>query len=131
MAESRCSCIKKQGTEGKLEEETMLTKNIVKDHQFIMMIGTMEIAMEAVETVKEKEGHLLKDVKKEETSAKDLTLGERTSDDWSLTKEGFAEDEQSFEAVKSMEEYLSEDKNSEVKNDGECLLNEKSSEVLQ
>jgi len=31
---------------------------------------------------------------------------------------GFAEDEQSFEFVKSMEEYLSEDKNSKVKNDG-------------
>ena len=44
---------------------------------------------------------------------------------------GFAEDEQSFEAVKSMEEYLSEDKYSEVKNDGECLLNEKSNELLQ
>ena len=43
----------------------------------------------------------------------------------------FAEDEQSFEAVRSMEEYLSEDKNSEVKNDGECLLDEKSSELLQ
>jgi len=44
---------------------------------------------------------------------------------------GFAEDKQSFEIFKSMEEYLSEDKNSEVKNDGECLLNEKSSELLQ
>lgn len=44
---------------------------------------------------------------------------------------GFAEDDQSFEAIKSMEEYLSEGKNSEVKNDGECLLNEKSSELLQ
>ena len=43
---------------------------------------------------------------------------------------GFAEDEQSFEAIKSMEEYLSKDKNSEVKNDGECLLNQKSSELL-
>ena len=43
---------------------------------------------------------------------------------------GFAEDEQYFEVVKSMEEYLSEDKNSEVNNDGECLLNEKISEIL-
>ena len=42
---------------------------------------------------------------------------------------GFAEDEQSFDTVKSMEEYLSKDKYSEVKNDGECLLNEKSSEL--
>ena len=59
----------------------MSAKNIVKDHQFTMMIGTVEIAMETVETVSKKEGHLLKDVKKEETYAKDLTLGERTSED--------------------------------------------------
>jgi hypothetical protein len=117
---------KQQEIKGKLEEETMLAENIVKDHQFTMMIGTVEIAMETVETVSKKEGHLLKDVKKEETYAKDLTLGKGT-----LTKECFAEDEQSFEAVKSMEEYLSEDKNSEVKEDGECLLNERSSDLLQ
>jgi len=45
------------------EEEIMLAKNTIKDHQFTMMIGAMEIAMEAVETVNKKEGHLLKDVK--------------------------------------------------------------------
>ena len=39
----------------------MLVENMVKDHQFIMMIGTVEIAMEAIE----EEGHLLKDVMKE------------------------------------------------------------------
>lgn len=44
---------------------------------------------------------------------------------------GFAEDEQSLEAIKSVEEYLSEDKNFEVNNAAECLLNEKSSELLQ
>lgn len=44
---------------------------------------------------------------------------------------GFAEDEKYFEAIKSMEEYLSEDKYSRVKNDGECLLNNKSSELWQ
>jgi len=43
---------------------------------------------------------------------------------------GFAEDGQYFETVKSMEEYISEDKHSEVKNDGECLLNEKRCELL-
>jgi len=43
---------------------------------------------------------------------------------------GFAEDEQSFKVVKRMEEYNSEDKYSEVNNDGECLLNEKSNELL-
>lgn len=43
----------------------------------------------------------------------------------------FVEDEQSLEAVKSMGEYLSEDKNSKVKEDGECLLNVKISDVLQ
>ena len=43
----------------------MLAANIVKDHQFTMMIGAVEIAMEAVETVRKIEGHLLKDVKKE------------------------------------------------------------------
>jgi len=75
---------KKQEIKGKLGEETMLAENIVKDHQFTMMIGTVEIAMEVVETIRKKEGHLLRDVKKEETYAKDLTLGERT-----LTKECF------------------------------------------
>jgi len=44
---------------------------------------------------------------------------------------GFVEDEQSFEVVKSMEEYVSEDKKFEVKNEGEYLFNEKSSELLQ
>ena len=63
---------KQQGTEGKLEEETMLAENIVKDHQFTMMIAIVEVTMEAVE----EEGLILKDVKKEDTYAKDLTLGE-------------------------------------------------------
>ena len=72
----------------------------------------------------------MEDVKKEETYAKDLTMGERTSDDWSLTKDGFAEDEQSFEAVKSMEKYLSEDEYSGVKDKGEYLLNEEGSDLL-
>ena len=44
---------------------------------------------------------------------------------------GFAEeDEQYFEAVKSMGEYLLEDKYSELKNDEECLLNEGSSDAF-
>jgi len=30
-----------------------------------------------------------------------------------------------------MKEYLSKDKNFEVKEDGECLLNERSSDLLQ
>jgi len=47
------------------EEETMLAKNIIKDWQFTMMIGTVEIAMKAVETVSEEDEHLLKDVKEE------------------------------------------------------------------
>ena len=37
------------------EEETMLVENIVKDHHSIMMIGTTEITMEAIEAVKKKE----------------------------------------------------------------------------
>ena len=49
----------------------MLTENIAKDHESTMMIDTMQIAMEAVETITKNEGHLLKDVKKEETYAKD------------------------------------------------------------
>lgn len=44
---------------------------------------------------------------------------------------GFVEEEKSFEAIKSMAKYIFEDKNFEVKNDGECPLNEKSSELLQ
>lgn len=79
---------KQQEIKGKLEEDTMLAKNIVKDHQFTMMIGTMEIAMETIETMSKNEGHLMKDVKKEETYVNDLTLGERTSEDLSITKEG-------------------------------------------
>ena len=45
---------------------------------------------------------------------------------------GFAEEaEQSFEAVKSMVEYLSEDKYSEVEiNDEECLSNKGSSDAF-
>jgi len=73
----------------------MLAENIVKDHQLTLMIGTMEIAMETIERDNKKEGNLLKDVKKEETYAKDFTLGERT-----LTKKCFAEDESSFEIVR-------------------------------
>lgn len=57
-------------------------------------------------------------------------MGERTSDDWSLKKDGFAEDEKSFEAIKSMEKYLSEDEYSGVKDKGECLLNEEGSDLL-
>jgi len=53
-----------------------------------MMIGILEIAMEAIETVRKGEGHLLKDVKEEEVYAKDLAKGKRTSDDLSITKEG-------------------------------------------
>ena len=56
---------KQQETKGKLEEKNMLAENIVKDHQFTMMIGTMEIDMEVFEIDSRKEGHLLKDVKKE------------------------------------------------------------------
>ena len=85
---------KQQETKGKLEEETMLAENIVKDHQFIMMIGIVEISMEVVE----EEGHLLKDVKKEEVYAKDLAKGETK-----LIEGFFAEDEQSLEAIRSME----------------------------
>ena len=45
---------------------------------------------------------------------------------------GFVDDEKSFETIKNMEDYLSEDKYSEAKsNDEECLLNEKSSDLLQ
>lgn len=52
------------------------------------MIGTVEIAMEAIETVRKREGHLVKDAKKEEVYAKSLAKGKRTSDDLSITKEG-------------------------------------------
>jgi len=104
----------------------MLAKNIVKEHQFTMIIGTVEIAMEAVGTVSKEEGHLLKDVKKEEVYAKYLAKGEIT-----LIKECFAEDEQFVEVVRSMKKYLSQDKNFEVKEDGECLLNERSRDLLQ
>jgi len=104
----------------------MLAKNIVKDHQFTMMICTMEIAMEAIETVKGKEGHLLKDVNKEQVYAKDLAEEERT-----LVKECFVEDELSVETVNSIRKYLLEDKKSEVKEDEECLLNKRSSDLLQ
>jgi len=45
----------------------MLIENIVKDHESTMMIDTMQIAIEAIETLTKKEGHLLKDVKKEAT----------------------------------------------------------------
>jgi len=107
--------------EGKLEEETMLAENIVKDHKFIMMISTMEIAMETLETDSREEGHLLKDVNKEEPCAKDLTLGKGT-----LTKECFEEDGQSFEDVESLEEY-----SRRTEYNGEDLLNEGSSDLLQ
>jgi len=73
------------------EEETMLAENIVKDHQFTMIIGTVEIAMKVVETVSEEEEHPLKDVKEEEVYGKALAKGERT-----LTEECFAEDEKSL-----------------------------------
>ena len=66
----------------------MLAENIAKDHHFTMMISTVEIAMEVIETVKEKEGHLLKDLKKEEVYAKGLAKGKRTSEDLLVTKEG-------------------------------------------
>jgi len=69
----------------------MLTENIVKDHESTMMIDTMQIAMEAIETMTKKEGHLLKDVKKEGTYEDDLTFGERT-----LIEECFTDDDQSF-----------------------------------
>jgi len=36
---------KQQEIEGKLGKETMLAENIVKDHQFTMVICTVEIAM--------------------------------------------------------------------------------------
>ena len=98
----------------------MLTENIVKDHESTMMIGTMEIAMGAIETVSEEEGHLLKDVKKEESYAKDLTLGKGT-----LTKECFEEYGLSFEDIKSLEDY-----SRRTEYDGEDLLNEGSSDLL-
>lgn len=66
----------------------MLIENIVKDHQFTMMMGTIEITMGTVEIVSEEEEHLLKDVKEEEVYEKDLAKLERTSDDLSITKEG-------------------------------------------
>ena len=112
---------KKPGTEGKLEEDTMLAQNIVKDHQFTIMIGTMEIAMETIETDSREEGHLLKDVKKEEPYAKDLTLGKGI-----LKKECFEEDGQYFEDIKSLEEY-----SRRTKYNGEDLLNKGSSDLLQ
>jgi len=108
------------------QEETMLAENIVKDHQFTMMIGTVEIAMKAVETVSEEEEHLLKDVKEEEVYGKDLAKGKGT-----LKKECYIEEEQSLEVVRSMKKYLLEDKNSEIKEDEECLLNERNSGLLQ
>ena len=43
---------------------------------------------------------------------------------------GFTEDEQYFEAIKSMKEYISVDKFSELKNDEEFLLNKKSSDAF-
>ena len=49
-------------------------------------------------------------------SIKNLAKGETT-----LIKECFAEDEKSVEAIRSMKKYLSEDKNSKVKEDGECF----------
>ena len=52
------------------------------------MIGTVEIVVEAVETVRKREGNLLKDVKEEEAYWKDLEKVERTSDNLSITKEG-------------------------------------------
>ena len=100
------------------EEETMLAENIVKDHHYIMMIGTMEITMESVEMTTEKE-QLLKIVQnKEEVYTEDaikkhdeekvftvpneignfkhddldmcvdLAEGEGPYDDWSTTSEG-------------------------------------------
>lgn len=80
----------------------MLIENMVKDHESTMMIDTVQIAMEVVEIVTKKKGHLLKDVKKEETYAYDLTLGEGT-----LIEECFIEDDQYFEVSRSMEKYLS------------------------
>jgi len=44
--------------------------------------------------------------------------------------ECFVEDEQYFEVVRSMEEYLSKDKNSKIKEDAECLLNERSGDLM-
>lgn len=44
-----------QKIKGKLGEETMLSQSIVKNHHSIMMIGTVEITMEAVEAVKKEE----------------------------------------------------------------------------
>lgn len=83
----------------------MLTENIAKDHESTMMIDTVKIAMEAVEKITKKEGHLLKDVKKEGTYADNLTLGEGP-----LTEECFIEDDQSFDTDRNMEKYFSEDK---------------------
>ena len=47
---------KQQEIKGKLEEETMLAENIVKDHHSIMMIGTVEITREAIAAVNKEEG---------------------------------------------------------------------------
>ena len=77
--------------------------------------------METVETDSREEGHLLKDVKKEEPYAKDLTLEKGT-----LTKECFEEDGQSFEDIESLEEY-----SSRTEYDGKDLLNEGSSDFLK
>jgi len=73
------------------EQETMLAENIVRDHQFTMIIGTIKIAMEAIE----EEEHLLRDVNKEEFYAQDLAEGERT-----LVKQCFLE--QSIETDRSI-----------------------------
>jgi len=52
------------------EKKTMLAENIVKDHQFIMMIGTMEIAMETVETVRKEKGIYWKMLRRKKTMQK-------------------------------------------------------------
>lgn len=57
----------------------MLDKNIVKDHQFTMMIGIVEIAMETIEIDSREEEHLLKDVMEEEVYGEDLEKGKRNT----------------------------------------------------
>ena len=52
------------------EEEIMLAENTVKDHQFTMMIGTMEIAMETVETVRKEKGIYWKMLRRKKTMQK-------------------------------------------------------------
>ena len=86
-----------------------------------MMVGTVEITMEIVETNSREEGNLLEEVKKEEPYAKDLILGKGI-----LTKECFEEDGWYFEDVKILEEY-----SRRIEYDGEDLLNEGSSDLLQ